>query len=337
MSYLLKTMRSKIIGTVAAVIIFLAAFLSSLYFGQTAIVVEDIVQAFTRFNSSSINQVVVLDERLPRAVLGTVIGASLAVAGALMQALTGNPLASPSIFGINAGALFFVVVAITLFSFSSLVQIMWLALLGAAVAGLLVFLLGSLGRDGMTPIKVVLAGSAISALFLSMTQAMLVLDENGLQQVLFWLSGSISGRSLNMLYPILPFIIIAAVGAMFMGKALNVFTTGEDVAKNLGQKTTLLKISIGIIVIILAGSSVSIAGAIGFIGLVVPHITRGVFGPDYRWVIPLSAVLGASLLVSADVIARLLIMPQEIPVGIMTALIGTPFFIYIARYGLTKR
>ncbi|GGF29315.1 siderophore ABC transporter permease [Halobacillus andaensis] len=337
MSYLLKTKLSKIIGAAVTVLLFLFAFLSSLYFGQTAIVVEDIVQAFTRFNTSSINQVVVLEERLPRAVLGSVIGASLAIAGALMQALTGNPLASPSIFGINAGALFFVVLSITLFSFSSLVQIMWLALLGAAVAGLLVFLLGSIGRDGMTPIKVVLAGSAISALFLSMTQAMLVLDENGLQQVLFWLTGSISGRSLGMLYPILPFIVIAAAGAMFMGNALNVFATGEDVAKNLGQKTTLFKIGIGLIVIILAGSSVSIAGAIGFIGLVVPHITRGMFGPDYRWVIPLSAVLGASLLVSADVLARLLIMPQEIPVGIMTALIGTPFFIYIARYGLTKR
>ncbi|MCP3027799.1 iron ABC transporter permease [Halobacillus sp. A5] len=337
MSHLLKTKQSRFIGAFAAVLLLLFTFCSSLYFGQTSIVIEDIVQAFTQFNSSSTNQVIVLDERLPRAVLGIVIGASLAVAGALMQALTGNPLASPSIFGINAGALFFVVLAITLFSFSSLVHIMWLALLGAAVSGLLVFLLGSIGRDGMTPIKVVLAGSAISALFLSMTQAMLVLDENGLQQVLFWLSGSISGRSLDMLYPILPFILIAAAGAMFMGKALNVFATGEDVAKNLGQKTNLLKIGIGVIVIILAGSSVSIAGAIGFIGLVVPHITRGLFGPDYRWVVPLSAVLGASLLMSADVLARLLIMPQEIPVGIMTALIGTPFFIYIARYGLTKR
>ncbi|MFG6147726.1 FecCD family ABC transporter permease [Halobacillus sp. B23F22_1] len=337
MPYLLKTKLSKIIGTAVTLLLFLSAFFSSLYFGQTALVMEDIVHAFTRFNPSSINQVVVLEERLPRAVLGSVIGASLAIAGALMQALTGNPLASPSIFGINAGALFFVVLSITLFSFSSLIQIMWLALLGAAVAGILVFLLGSVGKDGMTPIKIVLAGSAISALFLSMTQAMLVLDENGLQQVLFWLTGSISGRSMGMLYPVLPFIVIAAVAALFMGNALNVFSTGEDVAKNLGQKTVLLKIGIGIIVIILAGSSVSIAGAIGFIGLVVPHITRGVFGPDYRWVLPLCAVLGASLLVSADVLARLLIMPQEVPVGIMTALIGTPFFIYIARYGLTKR
>ncbi|MCP3032503.1 iron ABC transporter permease [Halobacillus sp. A1] len=337
MSYLLKTNLSKIIGAAIAVLLFLSAFLSSLYFGQTAIVVDDIVQAFTSFNSSSTNHIVILEERLPRAVLGSVIGACLAIAGALMQALTGNPLASPSIFGINAGALFFVVLSITLFSFTSLVHIMWMALLGATAAGVIVFMLGSLGREGMTPIKVVLAGAAISALFSSMTQAMLVLDENGLQQVLFWLTGSISGRSLDMLYPILPFIVVAVGVSMFMGNALNVFATGEDVAKNLGQKTTLLKIAIGVIVIILAGSSVSIAGAIGFIGLVVPHITRGIFGPDHRWLIPLCAVLGASLLVSADVVARLLIMPEEIPVGIMTALIGTPFFIYIARYGLTKR
>jgi len=279
---------------------------------------------------------IIQTERLPRAVIATMVGASLAVAGALMQALTRNPLASPSVFGINAGAIFFIVIAVVFLSISSLVYVMWFAFLGATISAMIVYLLGSIGRDGLTPIKIVLAGTAITALFISLTQSVLVLNETGLQDVLFWLAGSVSGRTLEMLLPVLPFMLFAGVIAMFMGRAINLLTTGDDIAKGMGQNIFIVKISMGIIIVLLAGSSVAVVGAVGFIGLVVPHIARAFVGNDYRWVIPYSAVLGAVLLLSADVVARLVIMPREVPIGVMTAFIGGPFFVYIARKGVSK-
>jgi iron complex transport system permease protein len=318
-------------------ILFVGAFLSSIIFGRTPITMEDAVAAFMSYDQSSTEHMIIHTERLPRAVIGTVVGASLAVAGALMQALTRNPLASPSVFGINAGAILFIVIAVILFSISSLLHLMWFAFFGAAISAIMVYFLGSLGRDGLTPIKIVLAGSALSALFLSFTQAILVLDETGMQDVLFWLAGSISGRTLEMLLPVLPFMIMAVVISMFMGRAINLLTTGEDIAKGMGQKTVLVKASMGLMVVLLAGGSVAVVGAVAFIGLVIPHIARTLVGNDYRWVIPFSAMLGAILLLSADVVARLVIMPQEVPIGVMTAFIGAPFFVYIARKGVAKK
>ena len=212
---------------------------------------------------------------------------------------------------------------------------MWIAFLGAGAAGRW-FFLGSLGRDGLTPIKIVLAGAAITALFVSFTQGLLVIDEQGLQSVLFWLAGSVSGRSIEMLVPVLPFILGVTVVAIFMGRSINILQSGDDIAKGLGQRTMLTKITLGIIIIILAGSSVAVAGSIGFIGLIVPHMAIQLVGTDYRWIIPYSAVLGAILLLLADIAARYVIMPLEMPIGVMTALIGAPFFIYIARKGLAK-
>lgn len=213
---------------------------------------------------------------------------------------------------------------------------MWIAFLGAGAAGAMVFFLGSLGRDGLTPIKIVLAGAAITALFVSFTQGLLVIDEQGLQSVLFWLAGSVSGRSIDMLIPVLPFILVVTVVAIGMGRSINILQSGDDIAKGLGQRTMITKITLGLIIIILAGSSVAVAGSIGFIGLIVPHIAIQLVGTDYRWIIPYSAVLGAILLLLADMAARYVIMPLEMPIGVMTAFIGAPFFIYIARKGLAK-
>ncbi|SDW19455.1 iron complex transport system permease protein [Marinococcus luteus] len=316
--------------------LFLLSFASSLLFGQTPITAGEVWKSFSAFNDEATSHIVVQSDRLPRAVIATVVGASLAVAGTLMQALTKNPMASPSIFGINQGAIFFVVIGVVYLSLSSLVSLMGMAFLGAALAAAVVYVLGSLGRDGLTPVKIVLAGAAISALFQSYTQGILVLDEAGLQDVMFWLAGSVSGRTLDMLLPVLPFMVIAMITALLLGRAINLFITGDDIAKGMGQKTLLLKAVIGVIVVLLAGSSVAVVGAVGFIGLVIPHVARFFVGHDYRWVLPFSALLGAVLLVSADVLARLIIMPQEVPIGVMTALVGGPFFIYIARRGVSN-
>jgi len=218
----------------------------------------------------------------------------------------------------------------------SLVGYMWMAFLGAGVAAVVVYFLGSMGRDGLSPIKIVLAGAAITALFVSFTQGLLVINEQKIQTILFWLGGSVSGRSIEMLLPVLPFMIVAGLISLFLGRAINIFISGEDIAKSLGQRTIVIKVVIGVIVVILAGGSVAVAGLIGFIGLIVPHMARGLVGNDYRWVIPFSALIGASLLLFADVAARFVIIPREMPIGVMTALIGTPFFIYIARRGLSK-
>lgn len=326
----------KIYGIVGLFVLLMLACVSSMIFGRTAITLQDAVDALQHYDEESIAHIVLLTERLPRTVIAAVVGASLAVAGALMQALTRNPLASPSVFGINAGAIFFIVIAIVVLSVSSLNTMMWFGFAGAAIAAAIVYGLGSLGRDGLTPIKIVLAGTAITALFSSFTQAVLILDGTGLQDVLFWLAGSVSGRTLDMLYPVLPYMTVAAIIALFMGRAINLLLTGDDIAKGMGQNVLLVKLLMGVVTVLLAGGSVAVAGSVSLVGLVVPHIMRALVGNDYRWLVPYSILGGAILLLSADVVARLVIMPQEIPLGVMTAIIGGPFFVYIARKGGTK-
>lgn len=326
----------KIAGLLICFFLFIVSFILSIAFGQTSIQLQTTFDAFFNYDESITEHVIITTSRMTRAVIATVIGANLAIAGALMQALTRNPLAAPDILGINAGALFFIVFSATFFSVNSLVHYMWIAFLGAGIAGMLVFFLGSLGRDGLTPIKIVLAGAAITALFVSFTQGLLVIDEQKIQTILFWLAGSVAGRSIDMLLPVLPFMVGAGLITFFLGRSINILLSGEDVAKGLGQRTILMKAMIGVIVVFLAGGSVAVAGSIGFVGLIVPHMVRGLVGPDYRWVIPFSALVGASLLLLADVSARFVIMPQEMPIGVMTAFIGAPFFVYIARRGLSK-
>lgn len=328
--------KSKIAGLAALLVLLAAAGAASMIYGRTEITVSTAVEAFKHYDGESTPHIVLRTERLPRTVIAAVVGASLAVAGALMQALTRNPLASPSVFGINAGAIFFIVLANVVLSVSSLNTMMWFGFTGAAIAAAVVYALGSIGRDGLTPIKVVLAGTAITALFSSFTQAVLVLDGTGLQEVLFWLAGSVSGRTLEMLYPVLPYMAAGALAALFMGRAINLLLTGDDIAKGMGQNVVLVKTAMGAATVLLAGGAVAVAGSIGLVGLVVPHIMRTWVGNDYRWLIPYSLIGGAVLLLLADVTARLIILPEELPLGIMTALIGGPFFVYIARKGVTK-
>ena len=330
MAHKFKTVRNKWLGLVIGALIVVALMAASVVYGLTSITWSTAVNAFTQFNGSN-EHIIIIDNRVPRALIGAAVGASLAVAGALMQAITRNPLASPSILGVNAGASFAIVVAVTFFSVTSLAAFSWLAFLGAAVASLIVYVLGTLGREGLTPMKLTLAGAAIAAMFSSLTQGMLVLNEKALEDVLFWLAGSIEGRSLDMLGAVIPYIAIGLVGAVFISKKINTLVMGEDVAKGLGQRTLFVKAGAALLIVLLAGGSVAVAGPIALVGIVVPHLARFFTGSDYRWIIPYSAILGAILLLSADIAARYVIMPLEAPVGVLTAVIGTPFFVYIAR------
>lgn len=334
MAHLFFSKSSKWLGLVLGLCFFAVSFLSSIAFGQIPISFRTIVDAFLDFDKNSTEHIIITTTRITRAVIATVIGVSLSIAGALMQALTKNHLASPSIFGINSGSVFFIVLSMSLFSISSLKHYMWVGFLGAGVSAIMVYFLGSLGRDGLSPVKIVLSGAAITALFLSLTQGLLIINGQNLEGVLFWLAGSIAGRTMDMLKPILPFIVGGWIMALFLGHPVNILTSGEDIAKGLGQRTVLVKTLMAVAIIFLAGGSVAVGGSIGFIGLIVPHIVRGLVGNDHKWIIPYCGLFGASLLLLADIVSRFIIMPQEVPIGVMTALIGTPFFISIARRGL---
>lgn len=317
------------VGTVLLVVCMAASLLS----GLSSIGLTDLYHALSDRSADMPAHIIVRTVRAPRTLIATGVGASLGVAGALMQALTGNPLASPGILGINAGGALFVVLALFLFKSSSLASYTWFAFAGAAAAGAVVYGIGSAGRSGMTPLKLTVAGAAMTALLASMTQGILVLNERTLDEIRFWLAGSVAARDTSLFLQVLPYMASGLLLAFVLGKAVTTLSLGDDVARGLGQRTGLTKLAVAVTIVLLAGSSVAVAGPIAFIGLAVPHIARGLAGPDYRWVLPYSALLGAVLLLAADIGSRIVIRPEEIPVGVMTALVGAPFFIYLARWG----
>ncbi|PTM56468.1 FecCD family ABC transporter permease [Desmospora activa] len=338
-------------GLASGIVLLLLSMVASVKWGWTHI---DWTSFFTAYTTDvpTQQQLVIQSTRVPRALIAAAVGASLAIAGALMQALTRNPLASPGIFGINAGAAFFVVVGTSFFAVNSLQAYTWIAFAGAAVAGLVVALLGSSGRSGLTPIKLTLAGAAITALFSTLTQGILVMDQRTMEEVLLWLSGSIVGRKVETLWTVLPFLVVAWGLALALSSSITTLVMGEDVARGLGQRTAWVKGGAALCVVLLAGSAVAIAGPISLVGLLIPHIARALVGHDYRWVIPYCFWLGGTFLLLADIGARYLIMPgsplmtwlagtgstisvDEVPVGVITALLGVPFFITIARRSLS--
>lgn len=319
-------------GLVFSFLILIIAICASIIFGITNIPLHTVIESYTNFNGSN-EHLIIQTTRVPRALIAAAVGASLAVAGAVMQAVTRNPLASPSIFGVNSGAAFFIVVASSLFHASGSRELTWIAFAGSALSTGIVYLLGSIGRDGLTPLKITMAGAAVTAFFHSLTQGFLLADGKMFDQVLIWLVGSVAGRSIAMLHAVYPYMIAGFLLCMLLARHINVLTMGEDVAAGLGQKTAWVKGAAALAIVLLAGASVAVAGPIAFVGIIIPHIVRFLVGIDYRWIIPYSALLGAILLVTADLGSRYIAMPSEVPVGVMTAIIGVPFFVYIARKG----
>lgn len=318
-----------------SLLILLLCLVASISFGAAEISLDTVYAALIGFDGST-DHLIIRTLRLPRSLIAIIVGAALAVAGALMQGLTRNPLAEPGILGINSGAALAVVITIFFLGSSSLSVYAWCAFLGAGVTVVLVYWLGSLGRGGLTPLNLTLAGAALSALFSSLTTGILIFSQKTLDEIRFWLAGSLAGRDFTLFWEVLPYIVIGLVIAFAISRPITTLSLGEDVAKGLGQRTAWVKVTAAVSVVLLAGSSVAVAGPIGFIGLVIPHIVRLFVGFDYRWILPYAAVFGAILLLVADMSARLLIKPQELPVGVMTALIGAPFFIYLARWKVKR-
>lgn len=308
---------------------------ASVRFGAAEVGTGDVISAFMDYDGSE-EDLIIRTLRVPRALIAALVGASLGVAGALMQGLTRNPLAEPGILGINAGAALAVVGAVFLFGASSLTTYALLAFVGAAVAWAVVYSLGSLGRGGMSPMKLTVAGAALEALLTSLMLAILILSQQTLEEIRFWLAGSVAGRDLGLLLQVLPYALAGLLLAFALGRGITTLALGEDVATGLGQRTAWTKVGAAVAVILLAGSSVSVAGPIVFAGLVAPHLARFLVGVDYRWVLPYAAVLGAILLVSADIAGRVALRPQELPVGVTIALVGAPLFIYLVRWRVKR-
>lgn len=318
------------LGLIAGVALLLICLIFSITFGAADITPTVVWQSIFAFDGST-NHLIVTTVRLPRVLIALTVGAALAVAGSLMQGLTRNPLADPGILGISAGSAL-AVVATTFFLGTVSIQVYtWMAFAGGAIAAFTVYTLGSVGRSGMTPLKLILAGAVLAYLMSALTTGILILNQRTLDEIRFWLAGSVAGRDVNILLQVLPYILIGLIVAFSMGKQITALTLGEEVAQGLGLRTGWVKAIASVVVVLLAGGAVALAGPIGFVGLVVPHIVRFWVGVDYSWILPYAAVGGAILVSLADLAARLIIKPQELPVGIVMALMGAPFFIYLAR------
>lgn len=317
-------------GLFLGAIALLLCLIASVAYGAADISLNTVFAALTNFDGSA-NHLIIRTVRLPRSLVAILVGSALAVAGAIMQGLTRNPLADPAILGIEAGASLSVVTAIFLFGSSSVNTYAGFAFVGAGLSAIAVYWLASLGRGGLSPLNLTIVGAALTALFYSFTTGILIVSQRTLDEIRFWLAGSIAGRDFSMLIQVLPYISIGLVIAFALSRQITVLNLGEDVAKGLGQNTLWIKVIAAVSVVLLAGSAVAIAGPIGFVGLVVPHIVRFIIGVDYRWILPYAAIVGAILLLLADLTSRVLLAPQELPVGVMTALVGAPFFLYLAR------
>lgn len=319
-------------GLFACVVILIILLIASIQLGAADISSQTVFDALFEFDDSSFDHLVIRTVRLPRVVAGIFVGASLAMAGAIMQGLTRNPLASPGILGINAGAAFAVVLAVSILGNLPLSAYALYAMLGATVAAILVYGLGSMGRGGTTPLRLTLAGVVMTAFITAFTTAILVTDQDTLDQIRFWTVGALAGRDWNLLLRTAPYMIVGMIGSILIARQITTISLGEDVAKGLGQNTVLVKGLAAVTVVLLAGGAVALAGPIGFVGLVAPHIVRFLVGVHYRWILPYAAFVGAYLIIGADMIARIIIRPQELPVGVMMGLVGAPFFIYLARW-----
>lgn len=304
----------------------------ALSFGVRAIEWGQIWSAFVAYDPTNPDHVVVQVIRMPRLLAAVLAGAALASAGALMQGMTRNPLADPGLLGVNAGASIGVVICIWILGISDPAQFIWVALGGGLVASVLVFALGGAGRG--TPAQLILAGAAVSALCLALTRGVLLISQQTLDVYRFWDLGGFNGIEFETIAVLLPFFAVGGVLTLFAATTLNALSLGEDTARNLGLRVGLAQILIGLAVVVLCGATVSLAGPITFIGLVVPHLARKVAGSDMRWQVLLSATFGTVLMICADLIGRLNLFGGNMQAGVMAALLGGPVLIWIVRkYG----
>jgi iron complex transport system permease protein len=323
--------RWRALGLIVLAGLLVAVLLLSVAVGSKPIPLGTVVDALLHHDPTNNDHLIVRSLRAPRTIVGLLVGISLGLAGTVMQGVTRNPLADPGILGVNSGAALFVVIGIHWFGVASLSGYVWFAFAGAGLAALVVYVLGSMGREGATPVKLALAGAAMTALLGSITTAILLADVATLDQFRFWAVGSLAGRDATIAGQVAPFIALGTVMALASGRQLNALSLGDDVARSLGARVGPSRAFSAASVVVLCGAATAAAGPIGFIGLTIPHAARAVTGPDHRWILPYSMLMAPILLLSSDVLGRIVARPGELQVGIVTALVGSPFFVVLVR------
>lgn len=314
-------------GLVASLVLLTVTFALSLAIGAKPLSLGEAWAGLT--DSASPAYSVVREMRLPRTWLGLLAGVALGLAGGVMQALTRNPLADPGLLGINAGASAAVVSAISFLGVASFTGYVWFAFVGSAVVSVLVYAVG--GGRGATPARLALAGTALNAALLSYVNAVMLLDTSALDRMRFWTVGSLAGSQMGTVLRLAPFVVLGVLVALALARPLNAMALGEDSARALGANPTYIKAGSILAVTLLCGAATAACGPIVFVGLMVPHLVRSITGPDLRWLLPYCAVLAPVLLLGADVLGRLLGRPAELQVGIVTAVLGGPVFLYFVR------
>jgi len=323
-------------GLLGVGVVLLAACALSLMVGARPVALSQVVTAFTDHDGSE-GHLIVRELRVPRTIVGLITGMCLGAAGALMQGLSRNPLADPGVLGVSAGSSLFVVFGISVLGVGSAHGYVWLAFAGALAASLVVYGLGAAGAAGATPVKLTLAGAALTAVLGSLTSGMIIADGDALDRYRFWVAGSLTGRSDDVVAQLAPFAVVALVAAGACGGRLNALAMGDDMATSLGVRVGRARAGVALAVVLTSGVAVAAAGPVGFVGLTVPHVARAITGPDHRWVLPYSAGLGAVLVISADVLGRVIARPDEVQVGIVTALVGAPVFVVLVRRARLSR
>lgn len=298
--------------------------------GAAPIPLKTVWEAFFNFDPENTRHLIIRDARLPRVAASALVGAAFAVAGAIMQGTTRNPMADSGLLGLNAGAGFALSVCFAFFPTMEYHKVILFSFLGAALGTGMVSGVASLRRGGVSPMRLVLAGAAVSSLLAALSQG-IALYFGVAQNIMFWTVGGVAGSDWTQVRILAPWVGGALLGAVALSRSVSLLSLGEDVAKGLGMNNAVINVLCSLVVLVLAGSAVSVVGAVGFVGLMVPHLARFLVGVDYRWIIPSSAVLGAILVVLADLGTRTLNPPFETPIGALIALVGVPFFLFLAR------
>jgi len=313
-----------------APILILATVILSILYGAKSIDAETVWNALFHFDSSDVNHNIIITSRLPRVVAALLVGAFLAISGALMQGMTRNYLASPSIMGVTDGAAFVITLCMIFLSGMSSIGMVLCSMIGSALGAGIVFGFGSLLQNGLSPVRLAIIGTVIGTFLSSVSAAMASYFQIS-QNVSFWFNAKLDQVDPNIIKITIPFGIIGIVLALLIAKSITILSLGEEVSINLGQRTKLVKAMAILSVIFLTGTAVALVGKVGFVGLIIPHITRFIIGVDYKWILPCAGVIGGVFLALCDVLSRFVNYPFETPIGVVTSLIGIPFFLYLIR------
>lgn len=325
-----RTTAARIALLIAALVVLALVSIASLFIGSGGFAPDVVWRALTQGGTDT-TSVLITDFRVPRMLLGIAVGAALGVAGAVMQAVTRNPLADPGILGVNSGAYFAVVTSVALLGVADLTNYIWWSFLGAGVAAVAVYLIGShAGGGGATPVRLVLAGVALTAALQGVTFGITIRNPDIFDKIRFWQAGSLQNRQFDTLWGVLPFVIAGLVLALLVSRSLNVVALGDDLATSLGARILRTRLVSVLAITLLCGAATAAAGPIAFLGLMAPYMARSIVGPDQRWVIPLTMVFAPIVFVAADIVGRVAVQ-GEMPVGVVVAFVGAPVLIVLIR------